>query len=511
MAAAMSQLNPQLVPIGSLGTMVVWEDRQGASPDIVAGRLRDTGTMSWIIAACDAAGVQDSPVADTDGNGGAMIAWQDQRDGNRDIYAIRVTGGGSTTGWLDDGEVVANGSFEETEPAIAHDGADGAVIAWRVDLEFSDSIHAFRVGGSSAALWDHWSTVCSLGGTREVPSVIGGPGDFIVAWSDGRPEHVYAQRLERATGQWGIVIPPAITSVADTPGDNGGAVDVSWLRCDRDDDTGVIDEYHVFRALDPGGPWTQEASIAANAQASYSLANLPTTADNVAHYFRVDAVGFGPSFPHWPSQPASGVSINDPPNAPLLLSVEKIGSWYYLQWVPPNPCSPVGPCQYVSLYRVYRRELAQPGSRLALATWLLVGETNTTQLTDQSVVPGNGQEWAVSAVDDTGEGPLSDVAGIDDTVSGVGDAPAPRFLLAPNSPNPFGESTELAFSLPDERDVRLEVYDVSGRRVLARSLGTLPPGWNRVRLSGAGLASGVYFCRVTAGVDVSTRKMVVRR
>ncbi len=510
MTAAMSQINPQLVPIGAQGTMVIWEDRQAGSPDIAAGRLRDLGTMAWTIPVCDEAGVQHTPVASTDGNDGAMIAWEDERDGNRDIYAIRVTGGGSTSGWLNDGEAIANSLIGEWQPTITHDGVDGSVLAWKTIGITGDVIYAFRVSGSSASVWGQ-SPVCLAVGSREAPVVIGAAGDFIVAWGDGRPEGIYAQRLEGATGVWGVVVPAAITSVTDTPGDNGLAVDVSWLKSSHDDGSGVIQTYEVFRSTNQAGGWTQVGYIVASAQASYSLANLPTTVDNVAHEFRVDAVGGLPLFPRWSSPTTSGISIDDPPNAPLSLSVEKIGSWYYLSWAPPNPCSPVGPCPYVSLYRVYRRESTPPGLLRAHASWALVGETGATQLTDQTVVPGNGQEWAVSAVDGIGEGPLSDVAGVDDTASDVGDAPAARLIVSPNSPNPFTESTELVFSLPDERDVRIDVYDVAGRLVLSRPLGRQPSGWNRVRLSSGSLASGVYFCRVVAGAEVTTRKMVVRR
>jgi flagellar hook assembly protein FlgD len=64
--------------------------------------------------------------------------------------------------------------------------------------------------------------------------------------------------------------------------------------------------------------------------------------------------------------------------------------------------------------------------------------------------------------------------------------------------------------------VALEVYDVAGRRVFSRELGTMPAGWREVSFAGrdragALLPSGVYFYRITAGRETMTRKMVISR
>ncbi|HXV13678.1 MAG TPA: T9SS type A sorting domain-containing protein, partial [Candidatus Krumholzibacteria bacterium] len=363
--------------------------------------------------------------------------------------------------------------------------------------------------GSGAFPWLQWSTVCSLGGSRESPLVVKSNEDFVVAWRDGRPGDIFAQRIDDATGYWGIVVPPAITSVTDSPGDGGGNVDIAWNACDRDNLTTDVREYHVFRSLDQSS-WTQVATVDATGLASYALSNVPTTADNLTHYFYIDAVGGGLLQHHFPSQTGSGVSIDDPPNIPLSLNVEKIGSWYYLNWVPPSPCVGGAVCDVVG-YRVYRRVMGGPAALSPTDDWTLIGESQNPQFTDQTVSPGEPQEWAVSALDAGGrEGAMTAAFRIEDTTSDVGDVPA-RFVVAPNVPNPFGHSTELVFALPDERDVRVDVYDVAGRLVHSRSLGRQPSGWNRVQLPSGSLASGVYFYRVTAGRDVSTRKMVVRR
>ena len=88
--------------------------------------------------------------------------------------------------------------------------------------------------------------------------------------------------------------------------------------------------------------------------------------------------------------------------------------------------------------------------------------------------------------------------------------PAPeQFMLEANAPNPFREQTTIRFSLPDRQQVRLDVYDVLGRRVRRLVNAALPAGQHEVVFDAAGASSGVYFYRIRAGGYTETRKMVV--
>ena len=95
------------------------------------------------------------------------------------------------------------------------------------------------------------------------------------------------------------------------------------------------------------------------------------------------------------------------------------------------------------------------------------------------------------------------------------DLPAP-FHLGGNAPNPFADETEFDLELALPANVDVDVFDVAGRRVGGAHHGRLSSGAHALRvaardLAGAPLASGVYFCRVTAGSAALTRKMVIAR
>jgi hypothetical protein len=83
--------------------------------------------------------------------------------------------------------------------------------------------------------------------------------------------------------------------------------------------------------------------------------------------------------------------------------------------------------------------------------------------------------------------------------------------MAQNYPNPFNPTTTIKYELPKSSMVRLSVYDILGREVSVLVNETVDAGVHEVRFEAAGLASGVYFYRLTAGSFVQTRKLLLVR
>lgn len=84
-----------------------------------------------------------------------------------------------------------------------------------------------------------------------------------------------------------------------------------------------------------------------------------------------------------------------------------------------------------------------------------------------------------------------------------------KFEMYPNYPNPFNASTTLEFQLPSPVGVNLSVYNVRGERVAILIDGPQPPGLHRVIWDASGLASGLYFYRLTAGNYSKLGKMIL--
>ncbi len=91
-----------------------------------------------------------------------------------------------------------------------------------------------------------------------------------------------------------------------------------------------------------------------------------------------------------------------------------------------------------------------------------------------------------------------------------GETPA-EFLLAQNYPNPFNPSTRIAFSVQGSGFTSLKVFDVLGREVATLVDEVQGSGFKIVDFNASGLASGVYFYRLTAGGKSITRKFTLMK
>src|SRR5262249_53464641 len=86
---------------------------------------------------------------------------------------------------------------------------------------------------------------------------------------------------------------------------------------------------------------------------------------------------------------------------------------------------------------------------------------------------------------------------------------APAFALGGAQPNPAVGDLSLAFSLLDASPARLDVFDLAGRRILSRDVGSLGAG--RHLLPMGHVAPGVYVVRLTQGARSATLRAAVIR
>lgn len=205
---------------GSGGAIVVWIDDGGSDANIRAQRVDSSGSILWPdgapslqgVSICSADGDQMDLGAASDGNGGAYIVWTDTRDpSTRGVYVQRVDPNGFRQ-WILDGKpvVVHDGSYYQSEPAIAEDDWNGAVIVWtdgRNNPTTNHDIYAQRMTQNGVRLWNEAGrAVCEADYGQEEPVIVGtGSGGAIIAWLDHRDNmysgiDVYAQRMRNDDG-----------------------------------------------------------------------------------------------------------------------------------------------------------------------------------------------------------------------------------------------------------------------------------------------------------------------
>ena len=83
------------------------------------------------------------------------------------------------------------------------------------------------------------------------------------------------------------------------------------------------------------------------------------------------------------------------------------------------------------------------------------------------------------------------------------------FALYQNYPNPFNPFTDISFSLSNACDVKLEIFNITGRKVATILEKALGAGIHTVTWDATDQASGVYLYKITAGDFVETKKMVL--
>ena len=97
----------------------------------------------------------------------------------------------------------------------------------------------------------------------------------------------------------------------------------------------------------------------------------------------------------------------------------------------------------------------------------------------------------------------------------IGDGQLPReFALLQNFPNPFNPSTTIRYALPSQTHVMLKIYDILGQEVKTlinevQEAGYRSAEWNSMDNSGLAVGSGTYFCRLTAGNFIETKKLLL--
>jgi hypothetical protein len=215
-------------------------------------------------------GDQVRPVVVSDGVGGAIIAWWDDRAGSLGIYAQRIDADGNPM-WTPNGIQVGLVEWYTVMPVAVSDGLGGAYVIWsdaRDAGHSEDHLYAQRIGADGAP---HWTAggikVCPAGGRQYYPVAISdyrpqvgiNTNGFIVVFEDTRTGTftLFAQRMDmngaRLWGNGGVALSSSessgyaavATDGTASPFFSAGAI-VAWetsssnIRANRVDAGGVV-------------------------------------------------------------------------------------------------------------------------------------------------------------------------------------------------------------------------------------------------------------------------------
>ncbi|HEX5132535.1 MAG TPA: T9SS type A sorting domain-containing protein [Candidatus Krumholzibacteria bacterium] len=531
------QYTPTAISDGAGGIFVAWADSRNADLDIYAQHVNANGVVQWTsngIVIRSAPKTQSDPRIISDGAGGAIIAWVEQRNNNTlDIYAQRIDSAGLIQ-WTSTGVVVTSASNDQYNPNMTADGLGGAVITWedaRGGNPSDADVYTQRLSSAGAPLWTADGVAISTAANAQTYPTIttDGSGGAIIAWADSRNGidlGVYAQRID-ATGavQWtaGGAAISATTGDQNSPSltaDGAGGAFINWT----DSRSGAIDIYGQRVNSTGVVQWTANGvPICTAAYGQYDP--------------RVIADGSGGFFVTWIDERNTGTSDSD-------VFVQRVNSSGAAQWITDgvalNTASGSSVQARIILdgaggavvawadtrggglnYDIYAQRVNAAG----VVQWTADGAALCTATNGQlapAIVP-DGFGGAVVAWQDLRSNTTNDIyanrvspGGAIPTGAGRTPAAAAALIAGNGYPNPFSSGTAIDVNLREDAHVSMEVFDAAGHRVRVIDVGRIAAGAARLDFDGRDararvLPSGVYFCRIHAGNDTVTRKLVIQR
>jgi hypothetical protein len=86
-----------------------------------------------------------------------------------------------------------------------------------------------------------------------------------------------------------------------------------------------------------------------------------------------------------------------------------------------------------------------------------------------------------------------------------------NLLLSDNYPNPFNSSTVINYSLANTENVKIEIFDILGRKIQTLVDQRQSPGYYNIFWNSTDLISGIYFYQIQAGKSSQTKKCLLLR
>ncbi len=288
-----SQQNIHTVSDTKKGCVIAWDDNRNnliSSTDIYAQRIKSNGLAKWStngIAICTELGIQKSNNITSGGiDGSSIIAWEDGRSGNYDIYAQKVDSSGNIL-WGTNGLLVCNRSTNQKNPKIISDNAGGAIIVWEDSASFYFDVYAQRISSAGVVQWlANGVSICNAPNQQQNPTLdIDGLGGAIITWQDKRSNvdyDIYAQQINAAGSiGWaanGIIICNAVNTQSNPriePDGSNGAI-IGWV----DKRNALNYDIYAQRINSSGAPqWTANGVVicaATNNQSALDMKYLGT-------------------------------------------------------------------------------------------------------------------------------------------------------------------------------------------------------------------------------------------
>jgi hypothetical protein len=528
------QINAASVGDGIGGVITAWQDkRSGNHYNIYAQHISANGAMLWPangVAVCSVDSDQVNPAIISDGSGGAIIAWQDKRSGNYDVYAQRVNSNGAIQWNPSSGDSVCKVVFDQVNIVMVSDGNGGALLTWE-DYRSNAGpgladVYTQKLNATGVPQWiANGIGVCTQAAAQHGPRIISdGNGGAILTWYDLRAGNydIYAQRVNAAGGLVGIANGVAVC----TSGTDQTNPDIC-----SDGAGGAIIVWQDYRSTTSIDIWVQRMSsamairwpvngVVMNNNVAYAQTNPKLVSDGSGgaimtwedlrtgitsdiYAQRVDSTGVVAT--GWNVNGVAVCTSAGNQSNPQIISDDNHGA--IITWMDKRDSS-----TNHNTYDVYASRITANFALPWAANGFPICTADSTQTYPTAVSDGSGGAFIAWQDKRSGNYDIyaSRVFQNGTTPVGQADIAPTVFTLLQNYPNPFNPTTTISFTVPANGHATLKIFNAIGQEVAAIFNGEARAGiLNQVQFNASGFASGIYFSRLEYNGQVQLNKMTL--
>ena len=254
------QNNPSIAVDRNGTVYAVWEDKRKGDWDIYFAKSEDEG-LTWtdpnIRINNDGSNKSQSlPAIAVDSKGNTYIVWQDERNGDSDIYFTKSEDYGDT--WTDPNVKISNGSGSQGDPAIALDLEGVIYVVWE-DTRYGNLDIFFTKSEDNGSTWMAENKMVNggEGSTQYNPTIaVDSSGTIYVAWEDLVNYDVVCAKSTDGGETWtlGLRVNDVITNFQGNPSiaaGSAGNVYLAWQ-----DNRNIDYDIYFAKSDDGGGNWS---------------------------------------------------------------------------------------------------------------------------------------------------------------------------------------------------------------------------------------------------------------
>ena len=306
----------------------------------------------------------------------------------------------------------------------------------------------------------------------------------------------------------GYAGPPEIVDLHDVPNDQGRQMRPVW-QSGVPGDWEYFTQFSIWRKVVgvPFDLWDYVETVPWHGQHELYAAVVPTLGDSSMHEnhqstFMVTAHTDDVDF-FVDSDPVTGVSIdNIHPSIPMNVVMNQDPGHVSLNWAGSEDVD-------FDYFNIYRQSFNSDESASIFTTI-------DSFYIDMEVSENGAYQYWVTTVDQSGlESEASSIVSVVLAADEQVGLPL-EFALKQNYPNPFNPSTQIQYALPNEANVTISIYDITGRKVKTlvnemQSAGYRTVMWNATNQVGRPVSAGMYIYTIQAGDFIQNRKMILMK